>query len=122
MESTRADRWLWAVRIYKTRSQASDACAAGHVRVDGVPAKPATNVRVGSRVEARVGPRLRVLEVVHIIDKRVGAAVAAGCLVDHSPPPPPRELAAPVFARERGAGRPTKRDRRQLDHHRGRPR
>jgi ribosome-associated heat shock protein Hsp15 len=55
-----------------------------------------------------------VVEVVRVIEKRVGAAIAAACLVDHSPPPPPKE-AAPVFDRERGAGRPTKRDRRDLD-------
>jgi ribosome-associated heat shock protein Hsp15 len=63
---------------------------------------------------------LRRLEVVRVIDKRVGAPVAAECVVDHSPPPPPRtETAAPAFARERGAGRPTKRERRRLDRLRG---
>lgn len=121
MEETRVDRWLWAVRLYKTRTNATDACRGGHVRVNGVAAKPATPVRVGDRVEAHVHGRDRILEVVRIIEKRVGAAVAAGCLVDHSPPPPPREEAPrPVFERERGAGRPTKRDRRQLDRFRSR--
>jgi ribosome-associated heat shock protein Hsp15 len=56
-----------------------------------------------------------VLEVVRVIDKRVGAAVAAECLVDHSPPPPPKEDLSAIFARDPGAGRPTKRDRRRLD-------
>ena len=121
MDSTRVDRWLWAVRIYKTRSAATAACRGGHVRVNGSPAKPATTVTVGDRVTTRVGDRDRDLEVVRVIDKRVGAPVAAECLVDHSPPPPPRESAPPpVFSRERGAGRPTKRDRRRLDRHRGR--
>ena len=76
MEVTRVDRWLWAVRLYKTRSAATTACRGGHVRVNGVAAKPATPLRAGDRVAAVVGDRLRVLEVVQVIDKRVGAAVA----------------------------------------------
>jgi ribosome-associated heat shock protein Hsp15 len=91
------------------------------VRVDGAPAKPATIVRVGSRISATAGDRQRVLEVVRVIDKRVGAPVATECYVDHSPPAPPREeYVAPLFVRARGTGRPTKRDRRQLDRFRSR--
>lgn len=112
---TRVDRWLWAVRLFKTRALATAACRGGHVRVNGAPAKAATVVRVGDRVEAQVHGRARVLEVARVIDKRVGAPVAAECVVDHSPPVPRPEQAPPVFARERGAGRPTKRDRRRLD-------
>lgn len=88
--------------------------------VNGVPAKPATKVKVGDRVEARLGPRLRILEVTRIIEKRVGAPVAAECLIDHSPPPPPPDLVAPAGIRDAGSGRPTKRDRRQLDRYRDR--
>ena len=120
LESTRADRWLWAVRAYRTRALAASACQGGHVRVNGAPAKPATTVRVGDRVTARVGDRERVLEVVRVIDKRVGAALAAECVVDHSPPPPARDRVAPAGVRDAGAGRPTKRDRRALDRLRGR--
>ncbi|HZU73333.1 MAG TPA: RNA-binding S4 domain-containing protein [Acidimicrobiales bacterium] len=112
MDQARVDQWLWAVRLFKTRSAATDACRGGHVRVNGQPAKAATPVRAGDRVEARTPARLRVLEVTGVIDKRVGAPVAAGCYVDHSPPPPRDESA---FTRDAGAGRPTKRDRRQLD-------
>jgi len=119
VDATRVDRWLWAVRIAPTRTAATDACKGGHVRVNGAPAKAATTVVVGDRVEARIGRRTRILEVVRVIDARVGAPVAAECLVDHSPPPPPRDQAPPVFERERGTGRPTKRDRRQLDRFRG---
>ncbi len=115
VDETRVDKWLWAVRLFKTRALATTACRGGHVRVNGTPAKPATTVRVGDRVEAQVHGRSRVLEVARVIDKRVGAPLAAECVVDHSPPEPPRGLAPPVFARERGAGRPTKRDRRRLD-------
>ncbi|MPZ72940.1 MAG: RNA-binding S4 domain-containing protein [Nitriliruptorales bacterium] len=120
MESTRVDRWLWAVRLCKTRSVATEACRAGHVRVNDVRAKPATPVRTGDIVHARVGGRDRVVEVVRAIDTRVGAAAAAHCLVDRSPPPPPREFASPFGRRERGAGRPSKRERRQIDWARGR--
>jgi ribosome-associated heat shock protein Hsp15 len=109
------DKWLWAVRVYKTRTAATDACRAGHVKVNRVGAKPASVVRPGDTVEAFCNGREHVLEVTAIIDKRVGASVATGCYVDHSPPPPPAELQPPNFSRERGAGRPTKRDRRQLD-------
>lgn len=115
MEEVRVDRWLWSVRIYKTRSAATDACKAGHVRIGGKPAKPASVVRVGDEVRARAHGVDRVLEVVHLIDKRVGASIAAECLVDRTPPSSPTEHEGPAFARPRGAGRPTKRDRRQLD-------
>jgi ribosome-associated heat shock protein Hsp15 len=115
LDRTRVDRWLWAVRIYSTRTEATDACHGGHVEVNGRPAKPATPVKVGDRVEALAHERRRVLEVVRVIDKRVGAPIAATCVVDHSPPPPPREYVAPLFVRDRGSGRPSKKDRRQLD-------
>ncbi|MFI9010876.1 RNA-binding S4 domain-containing protein [Actinosynnema sp. NPDC053489] len=120
MESTRVDRWLWAVRLTKTRSDAAAACRGGHVRVNDKPAKPATSVSPGDEVRARVGDRTRVVEVVRVIQKRVGAADAVGCFIDHTPPPPPAtEAPAPVARRERGAGRPTKRERRVLDRFRG---
>ncbi|HEX3425039.1 MAG TPA: RNA-binding S4 domain-containing protein [Acidimicrobiales bacterium] len=119
MEETRVDRWLWAVRLYKTRSLATEGCRGGHVKVNGSPAKPATTVRVGDRVEAFVG-RQRVLEVVRVIDTRVGAPIAATCVVDHSPPPPPREERSTGLLRPTGYGRPTKRDRRQMDRLRSR--
>ena len=115
VETARVDRWLWAVRLFRTRSEAAAACRGGHVRIDGRAAKPASAVAVGATVEARVHDVDRTVEVVRVIEKRVGAAVAAECLVDHTPPPPPREVVTPVAARERGAGRPTKRDRRRID-------
>ena len=116
---TRVDRWVWAVRLYKTRGDATEACRGGHVSVDGKVAKAATTVAPGARVEARVGGRTRVLEVVVPIEKRVGAAVAATCYLDHSPPAPPVDRTR-VAERERGAGRPTKRERRDIDRLRGR--
>jgi ribosome-associated heat shock protein Hsp15 len=116
-ESVRVDRWLWAVRVFPTRTAATEACRGGHIRVNGAAAKAATLVRAGDKVEAHARGRIRIVEVAKVIERRVGAPTAALCLVDHSPPPPPRE--ARVSAREPGQGRPTKRDRRRIDRLRG---
>jgi ribosome-associated heat shock protein Hsp15 len=105
---------LWAVRLAKTRPDAAAACRAGHVRVNDRPAKPATMVTPGDEVRARLGGTTRVVEVVRVIQKRVGAADAATCFIDRTPTPPP-EAPAPVARRDRGTGRPTKRERRVLD-------
>ncbi|MFW7414888.1 RNA-binding S4 domain-containing protein [Demequina sp. SO4-18] len=119
--SARADAWVWAVRLAKTRSAATAAARAGHVRVNGERAKPATTVRVGDRVEVRLHEQIKIVEVRQLLVKRVGAPVAQAAYIDHSPPPPPRaERPAAVGVRDRGAGRPTKRERRQLDRLRGR--
>jgi len=118
IDTTRVDVWLWAVRLYKTRSAATAACRGGHVRVNRAPAKASTQVKIGDRVEAFVD-RPRVLEVVAIIDKRVGAAVAAKNLIDHSPPAPVVKRQPRMPKRAPGAGRPTKRERRQLERFRG---
>jgi ribosome-associated heat shock protein Hsp15 len=114
IDTTRVDVWLWAVRLYKSRSAATAACRGGHVRVNRAPAKASTQVKVGDRVEAFI-ERPRVLEVAGIIDKRVGAAVATKNLIDHSPPAPVVKRQPRMPKRAPGAGRPTKRERRQLD-------
>ena len=111
---------MWAVRAYKTRAQANDACTRGRVRVNGDICKPATKVKPGDRVEAKLRERNIVYEVVQTLEKRVGAAIAAEAVIDHSPPPPSRPLdpladILPGMVRERGAGRPTKRERRQME-------
>jgi ribosome-associated heat shock protein Hsp15 len=118
MESTRVDRYLWAIRLCKTRSEATDLCRGGHVEVNGRSAKPATSVGIGDTIAARVHGRDRVVEVVRVIDTRVGAPIAAECYLDHSPPAPETDR-TPTLPRDRGAGRPTKRERRQLDRWRG---
>ncbi|MER7671562.1 S4 domain-containing protein [Kitasatospora sp. NPDC096128] len=117
--SVRLDVWVWSVRLAKTRALAAAACKAGHVRVNGERAKPAQTLKPGDEVRVREEGYERVVVVTKLIRKRVGAAVAAECLVDNSPPRPPREFVAPVFERDRGAGRPTKRERRDLDQLRG---
>ena len=120
MDGTRVDAWLWAVRVFKSRSAATAACKGGHVKVDGSSAKPATTLSVGDRVEVLVHGERRSLEVVRLIDKRVGAPIALQCYVDHSPPRPAPADQAGSAVRDRGAGRPTKRERRQIDRLRGR--
>src|SRR6201995_2155597 len=114
-ETGRVDSWVWSVRLAKTRSGAASACRAGHVRVNGTRVKPAHTVRSGDEVRVRQEDWDRVVKVVKVISKRVSAPVAAECYEDHSPPPPPRDEAVAVAIRDRGAGRPTKRDRRTLD-------
>ena len=108
------------MRLTRTRSAASGACRAGHVRVNGVRVKPAHTVRAGDEVRLRYEGRERVVVVREVITKRVGAPVAAECYIDNSPPPPPREEAVAVAARDRGAGRPTKRERRSIEKFLGR--
>jgi ribosome-associated heat shock protein Hsp15 len=115
----RIDKWLWATRVYKTRSLAIDACKAGHVKVDGQRIKPARNVRIGEVLTARFGEMVRTFKVVGLPAQRVGAALVREHLEDLTP-------AAEYAKREtqragaagfwpKGRGRPTKRDRRRLD-------
>jgi len=115
MISTRVDKWLWSVRLYSTRSQATAACNGGHVQVNGNAAKPSSLVRVGDSVEAYSREVHRVLVVKQIIEKRVGAAVAVECYSDQTPPAPPAELRVQIAVRDSGSGRPTKKDRRDLE-------
>lgn len=113
-DSVRIDRWLSAARIFKSRTHAQQACIGGHVRVNGGNAKPSHPVRVSDKVEASA-PRGRViLEILLLAEKRLSPPKARELYDDQSPPPPPREPALPMAERARGAGRPTKRDRRAL--------
>lgn len=114
--TVRLDKWLWSVRAYKTRTRANEACASGRVTVNGAVAKPATKIVIGDLVEARRRERTIVFRVVEAIDKRVSASRAAECIEDLSPPEIRPPSSAGDFARrERGAGRPTKRDRRDIE-------
>lgn len=118
--AVRVDAWLWAVRAVKTRSAATAACRAGHVRVGEERAKAAQRVRAGDVVRLRASGFDRVLKVVRPIVKRVGAAEAALAAEDLTPPRPEAERLVAVPRRDRGAGRPTKRERRELERLRGR--
>ncbi|HIW92297.1 MAG TPA: RNA-binding S4 domain-containing protein [Candidatus Corynebacterium avicola] len=117
--SVRIDAWVWSVRLFKTRSAAAAACKAGHVKLNDAAVKPAQTVVVGDRVRAWVNHREYIYEVTDLVSKRVGAPRARQCYIDHSPPPPSKEILASIPRRDRGAGRPTKRERRQLDKLRG---
>lgn len=120
LTTARVDSWIWAVRVVKTRSQATTACRAGHVKVNGERAKAAQSVRVGDEVRVRDSGFDRILVVKRLLVKRVSAPVAAESFTDLTPPPPPREEVALAPMRDRGAGRPTKRERRDFEKLRGR--
>lgn len=113
--SARIDVWLWSVRQIKSRSAATAACRAGHVRINGETAKPAQHVTIGDEVRYRVDGFDRFLRVERILTKRVGAPIARTAYEDFSPPRPSPLLAPAAVIRDRGAGRPTKKERRQLD-------
>lgn len=115
--SARLDYWLWCVRVFKTRAVAKEACLAGHVAIDSRRAKPASTVSVGQRVTVRTPVGVRVLEVLALPPTRVSAADVTAFLVDHTPPTPPRQSPqyTPGVTRERGLGRPTKKDRRAIE-------
>lgn len=118
--SVRVDSWLWAVRVFKTRSQATAACRAGHVKIGGASVKAAQPVKIGDQVRIRIAGFDRILVVKQTIVKRVSAVTAAESFIDETPPPPSKEDMALAPRRDRGAGRPTKRERRELEKLRGR--
>jgi ribosome-associated heat shock protein Hsp15 len=113
--SVRIDRWLTAARIYKSRTQAQEACEGGHVRLNDNPARPSQLVKVGDVVRCYAARGLCILEIKKLADKRLGAPLARELYDDQSPPPPPKEERIPVGLRERGTGRPTKADRRAIE-------
>jgi ribosome-associated heat shock protein Hsp15 len=120
MDSVRIDAWVWAARLAKTRSQATAACRAGHVKLNGTAAKAAQPVRVGDEVRVRLHGFDRVYRVTGLGTRRGSAADAARYFDDLTPPSPAREERPAPIQRDRGAGRPTKRERRELDRLRGR--
>lgn len=113
MDAVRIDRWLCAARIYKSRTQATDACVGGHVRLNEAPVRASHPVRVGDRIRALAPRGEVVLEVLGLAEKRLSPPAARELYADHSPPPPPRDER--IAIRERGTGRPTKAERRALE-------
>lgn len=119
-DSLRVDKWLWAARVFKTRSLASTACDGGKVDINAEAAKPARRVRAGDRIEVSLPRgRRRILKVVAIGDRRGSAEAARALFEDLTPPEPLRPRQAPPPFREPGAGRPTKRQRREIERLRG---
>lgn len=110
----RADLWLWSARLYPTRSAATAACRGGHVRRGGDPIKAAQRLSVGDELRLRSPGRERIVVITRLLSKRVGAQIARLAYEDRSPEPIAQMLTAPP-RRERGAGRPTKKERREMD-------
>ena len=119
MDSIRVDKYLWAIRVFKTRSDATDACNGNKVKIGGVNAKPSKAVKAGDVLEVRKGPALMTYKVLKVAENRMGAALVPEYAEDLTPENERAKLHAPhetiVLQRDRGAGRPTKRDRRQLE-------
>ncbi len=114
--SVRVDKWLWAARCFKTRSLSGEACAGGKVKINGKTAKPSSAVKPGDLIEALTPGGPRVLRVEALAERRGPASVAQTLYEDLTPEPEPRpERQLPPLLRNRGAGRPTKRERRQID-------
>ena len=118
MDDPRLDKWLWSVRVYKTRAEAAAVCRNGRVQVNGLDAKPGRNVHVGETVTARVGMIERTLKVVGIPRSRVAAKLLPEFVADLTPAAEYEKAKQAnlehLLARERGRGRPTKKDRREM--------
>ena len=120
LDSIRVDKWLWAARVFKTRSQASAACDGGKVDVNDEAARPARRVRAGDLIVVTLPRgRRRILKVACVDDRRGSAEVAKALFEDLTPPEPPRLRQARPPWREPGTGRPTKRERRDIGRLRG---
>ena len=108
----RIDKYLWAIRVFKTRSEATEACNGGKVKVGGVNCKPARPIKEGEIIEIRKGPSLFSYRVIQPLEMRVGAALVPQYAENLTPE---SELETFFLKRDRGTGRPTKKERRVLD-------
>ena len=119
MDELRIDKYLWSIRVYKTRTDATDACKGGKVRVNGADTKPSKSVKAGDVITARKGAVTYTYKVLELIDKRQGAKLVPRYAENLTPQEELDKLRAPVetffMKRDRGAGRPTKKDRRQME-------
>ncbi len=119
MEEVRVDKWLWAVRIFKTRSVASDACKKGRVMIDGVSLKPSRNIRVGDVIQVKKAPVTFSFKVIDLAEKRMGAKLVPEYMENVTPPEQYEILELNKISgfvdRQRGTGRPTKKERRDLE-------
>jgi ribosome-associated heat shock protein Hsp15 len=118
-EKLRIDKYLWAIRIFKTRTLASDACKAGRVKLDNQNIKPSHEVRTGEVYQVSKGIERKVIKVTALLENRVDAKTAVEFYEDITPVEQTQAFKsmfhAPILKRDRGAGRPTKRDRREID-------
>jgi ribosome-associated heat shock protein Hsp15 len=118
-DDIRIDKWLWAVRLYKTRSQATEACRKGHVSIDDLPVKPSRAVHTGDLVKVRKSPIVRSFKVIGLAQKRMSAKLVVDFIEDVTPADELEIIEMQKnmrwISRDRGTGRPTKKDRRELD-------
>lgn len=118
-EKLRIDKYLWAIRLFKTRSLATDACKAGRVKLNGQNLKPSAIVKVGEVYQVSKGVEKKVIEVVELLNNRVDAKIAVTKYKDLTPVEETYAFKsvfhAPSLKRDRGTGRPTKKDRRETD-------
>jgi ribosome-associated heat shock protein Hsp15 len=118
--SVRIDKWLWSVRVYKTRNQAADACRAGKVKMDGIAVKPSRDIKPGDVIEISITPIKKTLEVIEPIKNRVGAKLVPEFARDLTPQEEYDKLKLinemNFEHRDRGTGRPTKKQRRLIDY------
>lgn len=119
MEEVRIDKYLWSIRAFKTRSEATDACKGGRIKVNGQDVKPSRNIRVGDIITVRKGAVAYTYKVLELVEKRQGAKLVSQFAEDLTPEEELEKLRAPVetffLKRDRGSGRPTKKDRRQME-------
>ena len=118
-EKLRIDKYLWAIRIFKTRSLATEACKAGRVKLNGQNIKPSYVVKVGETYSIQKGIERKVIKVTGLLERRSDAKTAVQFYEDHTPVEETYAFKStfqvPILKRDRGAGRPTKRDRREID-------
>ncbi len=119
MDSVRIDKYLWAIRLYKTRSEASDACNGNKVHINSATAKPSKQVKIGDVIEIHKGPATLTYKVLQLSENRMGAQLVPNYAEDRTPESERAKFHAPretiVLHRDKGSGRPTKKDRRELD-------
>lgn len=119
MDSVRIDKYLWAIRVYKTRSEATEACNGNKIKIAGVNAKPSKAVKIGDVIEVRKGSVLFTYKVLALSENRMGAALVPEYAENMTPESELAKMHAPretiLYQRDRGTGRPTKKDRRILD-------
>ncbi len=114
----RIDKYLWAVRLFKTRSQATEACRAGKVKVDDQALKPSREIHVGMVITVQGGPIMRIIRVKELLEKRVGAKLVSQYMEDLTPEEEYQKLEiakSQAGMRHHGKGRPTKKERREID-------
>jgi ribosome-associated heat shock protein Hsp15 len=120
-EKLRIDKYLWSIRLFKTRSLATDACRAGRVKFNGQNVKPSVIVKPGDVYQVSKGIEKKVIEVVELLHTRVESKIAVTKYKDITPVEETIAFKsmfhAPAMKRDRGTGRPTKRDRREIDDH-----